>query len=203
MSDLSLFMAAIPQPALLYGPDGRVAEANKRAAALADRPLVGCSPADLIGIFHACSPDGMPLRTAELPAVRALAGEEAIDVPLAITTADGTTADGHVTASPLRDEGGIVGALSIWRDATGFQRANRERNFLTLLFDRLDDAVIATDPALCVIAWNRAAEALYGWNAGEAIGRPMSEVTGAEPQASPSWLPPGAGAPPRGRHRHR
>ncbi|NTU83944.1 MAG: PAS domain S-box protein, partial [Chloroflexales bacterium] len=39
------------------------------------------------------------------------------------------------------------------------------------LLDVVQDAVIVTDPALRIIGWNPAAEALYGWSAAEALGQ--------------------------------
>jgi PAS domain S-box-containing protein len=45
------------------------------------------------------------------------------------------------------------------------------------LLHALGHAVIATDPRGTVVFWNGAAEQLYGWSAGEAVGRDVSEVT--------------------------
>jgi PAS domain S-box-containing protein len=44
------------------------------------------------------------------------------------------------------------------------------------LFDRLNVAVIATDPEGLVTHWNRHAEALYGWSKSEALGRNIREL---------------------------
>jgi PAS domain S-box-containing protein len=44
------------------------------------------------------------------------------------------------------------------------------------LLNAVHQAVIATDAAGCVTFWNHHAEALYGWAAGEAIGRNIVEV---------------------------
>src|SRR5689334_24958330 len=40
----------------------------------------------------------------------------------------------------------------------------------------LGQAVIATDPLGVVVAWNPAAEQLYGWTAEEAIGKNIAEL---------------------------
>jgi len=45
------------------------------------------------------------------------------------------------------------------------------------LLDALSDAVIVTDAQGCIASWNRGAERLYGWTAGEAVGRNIVEVT--------------------------
>lgn len=45
------------------------------------------------------------------------------------------------------------------------------------LLEAVGQAVIATDPAGVIILWSPAAETLYGWRAGEVIGRNVLDVT--------------------------
>ena len=87
-----LSLDAIRLPAFLYGPDGTILAANDLAEAFAGRELAGSSAADALAIFTQCRPDGTPLMPAELPVSIALAGEEVIEVPLAVTVADGRDA---------------------------------------------------------------------------------------------------------------
>ncbi len=54
-----------------------------------------------------------------------------------------------------------------------------DAGFLARTFDAIGQAVIATDPDGRVLLWNRSAEALYGWTASEAVGRPITELTPA------------------------
>ena len=61
MSIPPLCLVAIRQPAFLYDANGRVAEANEPAEALAGRPLTGYSPVDVINAFDIRSPDETPL----------------------------------------------------------------------------------------------------------------------------------------------
>ena len=118
-----LTLAAIRQPGFLYDADGRIAEANQQAEALAGRPLAGCSLADAIDIFDPRHPDGTSLAPSDLPACRALAGGVAIDVPFTVTASDGLTLHVLATASPLREGDRIVGALSIWQDVSSLEAA--------------------------------------------------------------------------------
>jgi len=129
MSVPSLTTAAIPHPAFIHDTDGRIAEANGRAEALAGRPLAGCSSAAVVGIFDIRSTAGSSLTVADLPESRALAGEEAIEVRLTVRGADGRTVHVLASASPLRGAGGTVeGALVVWQDVSSLvaERAGAE-----------------------------------------------------------------------------
>ena len=123
----SLSLVAIRQPAFLYAPDGRIAAANDLAEALAGRPLAGCSAIDIIAHFGHRHPGGRRFVPEELPPSRALAGEEAIDVPIEITAADGRTVHILATASPIRESGGVIGALVVWQDVTALEAALAEQ----------------------------------------------------------------------------
>ncbi len=126
MSAPPLSLAAIRQPAFLYDADGTIADANDLAEALAGRSLAGRTLAAVVGIFDVRSPDGSPLLAADLPAGRALAGEEAVDVPLAVRAADGRTLHVLATAAPILNDGEVVGALSIWQDVSARERIRAE-----------------------------------------------------------------------------
>ena len=121
----SVPLDAIRQPAVLYDADGRIVAANDMAEALADRPLAGLSAADLAGIFDVRSPDGAPFTDAGPTLSRALAGEEVVDLPLAVTLADGRTLEILATASPVRDGDTVTGALVLWQDVTARVTAER------------------------------------------------------------------------------
>jgi PAS domain S-box-containing protein len=123
MSAPPLSLAALRQPAFLYGPDGRIAAANDRAEGLAGRSLAGCSPGDVIAIFGTRHPDGRTFTPEELPPSRALAGEDVIDVPVVITDVHGRPCHILASASRIGDDGGILGALVVWQDVTALEAA--------------------------------------------------------------------------------
>jgi len=102
----------IPEPAFLYGPNRRIVRANGPAEALAGRGLTGAYAANVVGIFRIRRPDCSRVVLAELPAIRALAGEEVADYPIVVTAADGRRMVVLVSSSPVRD--GTAGALSVW-----------------------------------------------------------------------------------------
>ncbi len=53
----------------------------------------------------------------------------------------------------------------------------KENGFHKRLLDGLGHALIVTDSLEKILYWNRAAEELYGWSAGEAMGRSVVEIT--------------------------
>ena len=56
------------------------------------------------------------------------------------------------------------------------RRAHRAVNFQAGLLDAVEQAVAATDHQGRIIYWNRFAEHLYGWQAGDVTGRLLGEV---------------------------
>lgn len=55
------------------------------------------------------------------------------------------------------------------------QQPRIELSTLSVL-DALPRAIVVTDPAGCILMWNRVAEELYGWPADEVIGRAVGDV---------------------------
>ncbi len=120
----SITLAAIRQPALLYDADGRCAEMNEAARALAGRPFIGLMAGEVIGLLDIRGPGGAPLAPDDLPASRVLAGGVAVDVPLTARGAGGRSVHNLVSASLLRDGDRVVGALECWQDVSAFVEAS-------------------------------------------------------------------------------
>ena len=85
--------------------------------------------------------------------------------------------DGHevpisLKVSPISDaEGQVVGASSIARDITD---RNRRLSLLASIVDSSEDAIIGKALDGTITSWNPAAERLYGYEASEILGRPVS-----------------------------
>jgi PAS domain S-box-containing protein len=71
------------------------------------------------------------------------------------------------------------GVAIYFSDITARKQAEEQLRYHAYLLDNLDHAVVASDTNLRVTAWNSGAERLYGWQAHEALGQPVSEVTGS------------------------
>ncbi len=67
----------------------------------------------------------------------------------------------------------------IMRDISAQKAAEATLRYQAALISHVSDAIIATSGSGVVTSWNPAAENVYGWTAGEAIGRTVSELVGA------------------------
>jgi len=98
-----------------------------------------------------------------------------------LITRAGDTIFVHDTANVILDP---HGEPLCWQgtfiDITARRTADHDQAFQARILDQISDAVITTDPERIIMTWNAAAEALYGWNAGEAIGRPIWDVLRSE-----------------------
>ena len=92
---------------------------------------------------------------------------------------DGETIDVSLTVSPVWDGSGrLVGASEVARDITAVKRAQaalaeREAHLQSIL-DTVPDAMIVIDPQGVMQSFSAAAERLFGYTAGEVIGRNVS-----------------------------
>ncbi|MEO6927023.1 MAG: EAL domain-containing protein [Rhodanobacter sp.] len=94
--------------------------------------------------------------------------------------------DGHVvhiqlSVSLVRDDSGaplyFVSQAQDNSERKSFEDAlHRERELAEVTLRSIGDAVITTDPHLCISSLNPIAEAMTGWSSVEAQGRPIEEV---------------------------
>ncbi|MEO7052973.1 MAG: EAL domain-containing protein [Rhodanobacter sp.] len=109
--------------------------------------------------------------------------------------------DGHVvhiqlSVSLVRDDHGapafFVSQAQDISERKAYEDAlHRERELAQVTLRSIGDAVITTDPQLCISSLNPIAEAMTGWSHAEAQGRPVEEVFqlfaagGEQPVANP------------------
>ncbi|RPI33189.1 MAG: PAS domain S-box protein [Chloroflexota bacterium] len=76
----------------------------------------------------------------------------------------------------LVDIGGEKYILNTAQDITERKRAEEDLQFHALLVENVSEAIISTDTELKIRSWNKAAEQIYGWQAGEVIGQPGAVI---------------------------
>jgi len=77
--------------------------------------------------------------------------------------------------SPLARKDGIyTHCVWICRDITERKRAEESSRFLSSIVESSDDAIIGENMEGTVLSWNKGAERIYGYSAGEMVGRPIS-----------------------------
>ncbi|HVV26570.1 MAG TPA: PAS domain S-box protein [Rhizomicrobium sp.] len=94
---------------------------------------------------------------------------------------DGRIIDVSITVSPVRDEDGtLIGASKVARDITtakAAQRALRQREaHLQSVLDTVPDAMVVIDTGGVMQSFSATAEKLFGYEAGEVVGRNVSTL---------------------------
>jgi two-component system sensor kinase FixL len=85
---------------------------------------------------------------------------------------DGGCVAVSLTLSPVRDDaGGLIGISKIARDITTQKRQEELAQRQSQLLDQAYEPILVRDAQGRIVYWNKGAERLYGWTAGEAIGR--------------------------------
>jgi len=96
---------------------------------------------------------------------------------------DGTFYSEEMRITPVRDSSGaIVSFIAIKHDVTESRAAEEARRFLAAIVESTEDAIFAHSPAGTILTWNRGAERLFGYSAGEAIGKPVTTLALPERQ---------------------
>lgn len=124
------------------------------------------------------------------PLARSLAGETVTDYELSLYDRKrALSVTLNHSAAPLRDtDGGIVGAVDVFRDVTDTHRARQElqraeEHFRLLVEGTTDYAIFMLDQHGAVVSWNPGAERILGFRKDEIIGRNFATFFTSEDQA--------------------
>jgi diguanylate cyclase (GGDEF)-like protein/PAS domain S-box-containing protein len=108
---------------------------------------------------------------AELSAGRTWSGD------LVVRRRDGTSFSAFVTDTPVFDQhGGLSGMIAVSTDITDRKQAEIAMRRLSAIVESTGDAIISNTGDGTITSWNRGAETLYGYRAGEAIGRNLTMI---------------------------
>jgi PAS domain S-box-containing protein len=182
VAELEAIMQVLPVGvAVAQDLDGHVITAN---VALSN--LLGAKPGEALSadatapgdILYEIYKDGVPLARQDHPLLRsARTGQQLGSLELEIRQPDKDPVHLLASASPLFDqEGNTRGAVGAFIDVSG------RRQLEDLLRERADllelatEAIFVRDLNGILKYWNAGAEALYGWQRGEVLGKPIHQI---------------------------
>jgi diguanylate cyclase (GGDEF)-like protein/PAS domain S-box-containing protein len=93
---------------------------------------------------------------------------------------DGKRVDISISACPIRNaDGQITACAAIMRDITALVQAQEASALLASIVDSSDAAIFGAAPDGAILSWNKGAESMYGYRAGEVSGKPISMLAPA------------------------
>ena len=132
-AELDATISSIADGVAVYGPTGEIVRMNAAA-----EEILGVSPeqrklplAERLALLRVETPQGTPFPPEETPAWRALRGETALGVVMAIHHADGSTVWISASGAPIRTpDGKLLGAVSIFTNITPLHELQVQREDL-------------------------------------------------------------------------
>jgi PAS domain S-box-containing protein len=181
LAELETIMQVLPVGvAVSQDPACNVVTGN---AALAQMLGVGpgeaFSPAgDLRGRSFRMYQEGRELELNEFPLHRsALSDQQLGSMELEIRHKSGSTTHLLASASPLHDPAGAVrGAVGAFFDVTGRKQMEDLLRERADLLELATEAIIVRDMNGLLLFWNSGAEALYGWQRDEVLGKSIHDI---------------------------
>jgi diguanylate cyclase (GGDEF)-like protein/PAS domain S-box-containing protein len=95
--------------------------------------------------------------------------------------ADGRTLE--LAFNPIVVDGKTTGVSVFGKDITERKAAEESRSFLAEVVESCEEAIITHAPSGAILTWNHGAEAIYGYTAGEAVGKPFLMIIAPERRA--------------------
>ena len=169
----SLIEASL-DPLVTISPQGRITDVNK-----ATELVTGKTRVELIGTNF--SDYFTEPEKAQEGYLKVFSEGQVIDYPLTIQDLSGRQTDVLYNASLYQNEKGEVqGVFAAARDITESKRAEKAMRQLAAIVESAEDAVISETMEGTVLTWNPAAERLYGYSAGEIVGKSVYSLVPEE-----------------------
>jgi two-component system CheB/CheR fusion protein len=165
----------LPAAVYITNASGLITYYNEAAAALwGHHPQLGVS--EWCGSWKLYRPDGRPLPHDQCPMALALQEKRPIRGMEAVAERpDGIRVPFIPYPTPLYDASGeLIGAVNMLVDITDRKRAEQAAQRLAAVAEFSDDAILTKDLDGVITSWSRGAERLFGYKAGETIGRPIT-----------------------------
>ncbi|HTM01887.1 MAG TPA: PAS domain S-box protein [Vicinamibacterales bacterium] len=155
-----------------HDPAGRIETWNRGA-----ERIYGYTPAEIIGrSVDTLVPADQ--RRDEAALTRRVSGGEALShIESKALLKNGAVIPVSFSISPVRTlEGEIIGASRIVRDISSQAALQRDALRLAAIVDSSDDAIASKDLNGIVLTWNKAAERMFGFTAGEIVGQSILKI---------------------------
>ena len=170
-------LASIGDGVIATDADGRITFMNRVAEQLTGWPSARAAGVPLPEVFQIVNESTR--ETVESPVTKVI--REGVTVGLANHTVliarDGTERPIDDSGAPIRNTAGeLVGIVLVFRDASERREAELRALRLAAIVTSSDDAIIGKDLNGIVTSWNPGAERLFGYNAAEMIGRPVTRL---------------------------
>jgi PAS domain S-box-containing protein len=170
-------LASIGDGVIATDAKGNVVFANNVALSLlhtSEEDILGKGLSDIFHIVNAFTRTTVESPVTKVLRERSIAGLANHTILIA---RDGTEVPIDDSAAPIQGNSReIQGVVLVFRDVTERQRAERDAAYLEAIVRSSDDAVIGKSIEGIIQSWNLGAERLYGYQAEEIIGRPMSDL---------------------------
>lgn len=152
---------------LLTNVDLGIQQANPAFEKLFAQKFDKHNPVSLLDVVHA---DDVLQITRSVKT--ALAGHNINTFEVRARRNDGSFFDAELSIGHVEGDG----LVSNIHDITARKIYDRQLRYHAAIQNSVADAVIVTDLEFRIQSWNKAAERIYGWRAGEVIGKPVRDV---------------------------
>jgi len=180
-------LASIGDAVIATDDRGRVTFLNRAAESLTGWPS-GDAVGELLGrVFRVIDESTrLPVESAAAAVLRGGRVGARADATILVAR-DGTERPITESASPIPGDGeGIAGIVLVFRDVTDQAQAEEAHTRLAWIVKSSNDAIIGKTVDGVITSWNKGAERLYGFTAGEAEGRHVSFLV---PPGRPNDVP--------------
>jgi PAS domain S-box-containing protein len=168
-------LQALPVAVYTTDANGRITFYNEAAADLwGVHPEIGKS--EFCGSWRLYWPDGTPLPHDECPMALALKeGRPNSGMEAVVERPDGTRTPFLPYPIPLWDENGsLIGAMNTLVDVSELKRREETALRLASVVESSHDAIVSKDLNGIIMSWNGSAQRLFGYEAEEVIGKPIT-----------------------------